>query len=113
MIKVYGIPTCDKIKKTLALMNNKKVSYEFINVRKSPLSETGLKKIISHLGMEKVLNRQGMLYKKLGLKDKDLSGDQLFGELLKEQGMIKRPLIEKDGRFYCGFNEPEILNFIK
>ena len=113
LIHVYGVPTCDKIKKTKSLLDNNKIDYMFINVRKEPLTREKLAKAVDKLGLDIVLNRKGMLYRKLGLKDKNLSNEQLFIELYNEQGMIKRPLIEKNGSFHCGYNEQSILSFVK
>jgi Spx/MgsR family transcriptional regulator len=113
LVNVYGVPTCDKIKKTKSLLEKNKIDYIFINVRNEPLQREKLMQAVHQLGLDVVLNRKGMLYRKSGLKDKNLPDDRLFNELIKEQGMIKRPLIEKNGSFYCGYNEPAVLNFVK
>ena len=113
MVKIYGVPTCDKIRKTQSLLKTNKIDFLFVNVRKSPISKEELKKIVKQLGLGVVLNKQGMLYRKLGLKDKNLSDPQMLEELFLEQGMIKRPLIEKNGAYHSGFDEEAILNFIK
>lgn len=67
----------------------------------------------AQLGLDIVLNSKGATFRKLGLKDMGLNDDELFQRLLKEQGMIKRPLIEKNGRFRIGFDETGILEFVK
>ena len=113
MISVFGVPTCDKIKKTQSLLNSNSIDFEFINVRKSPISKDELKNIIEQLGLEVVLNKRGMLYRKLGLKDKNLSDQQLFSELLNEQGMIKRPLIKKGDKYHSGYDDEAIIKFLK
>lgn len=113
MLNVYGVPTCDKIKKTKSLLERNDIKYLFINLRKEPLKRETLAEAVKQLGLNVVLNRKGLLYKKRGLKDKNLSEEQLFNELLNEQGMINRPLIEKNGTFHCGYDEPAILSFAK
>ena len=64
------------------------------------------------LGIDLVVNSKGATYRKLGLKQKNLNEDELFEVLISEQGMIKRPLIENKGRFWIGFDETGILDFI-
>jgi len=110
---LYGVPTCDKIRKTQILLKNHQVNFEFVNVRKGPIPKEKLAKIVSLKGIDFVLNRNGILYRKLGLKDKHLDNDQLFEELFNEQGMIKRPLIEIDSDYHIGYDEDEILAFLK
>jgi len=113
VIKLYGVPTCQQIRKTKALFEENNISYEFVNVKKQPVSESFLRKVVDQLGLEKAVNTKGTTYRKLGLKNMDLDEEQLFQWLLKEQSMIKRPLIEKDGQFWIGFEPEGIMNFIQ
>lgn len=113
MIKLYGVPNCQKIRKTKALFEENAIEYEFVNVKKHPLTREELQAVVEQLGLENVLNSKGPTFRKLGLKGKNLSDDELFEWLLKEQGMINRPLIKKDNRYWIGFDEQGILNFVK
>ena len=65
------------------------------------------------LGIDVVVNSKGTTYRKLGLKQKNLNENELFEVLVSEQGMIKRPLIETKGRFWIGFDEAGIVDFVK
>jgi len=112
MIKIYGIPNCNQIKKTRTLLEAGKIEYDFINVRQQPVEEEKLREAVRQLGLSRVLNSKGSTYRKLGLDGNRLSEDELFQRLLSEQGMIKRPLIEKDDRFWAGFDENGIIRFV-
>ena len=112
MVKLYGVPNCKQITNTKILFEENDIEYEFIHVKKTPIPQEQLSKIISQLGQDLVMNRRGMMYRKLGLKDKKLNPQEEFKYLLSEQGMIKRPLIEKNGKYLIGFDETAILNFI-
>jgi len=112
LILVYGVPSCDKIKKTKSLLSSNNIDFTFVNVRQNPIARKKLEEMVSQLTLDKVLNRQGMLYRKKGLKEKNLTVDQLFEELLNEQGMIKRPLIEKQGLYLTGYDEKAIMDFV-
>lgn len=72
-----------------------------------------LAEAVRQLGLERVLNSRGTTYRKLGLKDMKLNEDELFDWLQREQGMIKRPLIEKEGQFLVGYDEEAILDFTR
>ncbi len=113
MITVYGVPTCQKIRKTKALLEENGIEYQFVNVKKQPISREELQKVVEQLGLMNVLNYKGPTFRKLGLKGKNLSEEELFEWLLKEQGMINRPLIKKGEKYWVGFDEQGILEFVK
>ena len=112
MIKLYGVPNCQQIRKTKGLFEEHNIEYEFVHVKKTPVSADFLREVVKQLRLGTVLNNKGMTYRKLGLKDMNLSDEELFEWLVKEQAMIKRPLIEKNNRFWVGFDEKEILEFL-
>ena len=113
MITLYGVPQCQKIRKTKALLETNGIDYTFVNVKKHPLTREELKKVVDQLGLQSVLNSKGPTFRKLGLKGQNLSEDELFEWLLKEQGMINRPLIKKGDVYWVGFDEQGVLNFVK
>ena len=94
-------------------MEENSVEYEFINFKKTPVSEAFIRDVVHQLSLDAVLNSKGATYRKLGLKQMDLKEEELLLWLVKEQGMIKRPLIENKGRFWIGFDEKGILGFVK
>ncbi len=112
MIVLYGVPTCQKIRKTKALLEQLNVNYQFVNVKKTPIPEEQLRTIVKQLGLQNVVNSKGPTYRKLGLKDKNLDDEALFQILLKEQGMITRPLIQKGDQYWVGFDEEGIKKFV-
>ena len=94
-------------------MELKNINYEFINVKKSPISKAHLGKISKEVGMELIFNMKGPTFRKMNLIYSDLAQAKKLDLLYENQGMIKRPLIEKSGKYHVGFNEEKILQFIK
>jgi Spx/MgsR family transcriptional regulator len=113
MVIIYGVPQCQKTRKTKTLLEEHGIEYKFVNVKKQPINREELKKIVDQLGLQNVLNSKGPTFRKLGLKERNLDEEELFKWLLKEQGMINRPLIKNGDRYWVGFDEQGILNFIK
>ncbi|MEJ2543813.1 MAG: Spx/MgsR family RNA polymerase-binding regulatory protein [Calditrichaceae bacterium] len=111
MIKLFGVPSCNKIRDAKVILDSNNIEYQFVNVKKAPISENQLKDIINQLGMDKVLNKQGLTYKKLGLKQMNLNDTQQLQWLLKEQGMIKRPLFENKGKYLIDSDEHAVVAF--
>jgi Spx/MgsR family transcriptional regulator len=112
MIRLYGIPNCNKIRNTQKLFQKHEINFDFINVRKTPLTEDKLRHVISELGIEAVLNKKGTTYRRLQLDYDKMSDDERFGHLLRAQSMINRPLIEKRDHYHVGFDEEAILRFV-
>ena len=113
MIKLFGVPSCNKIRDAKVILESNNIGFQFINIKKTPIPENQLKEIINQLGMEKVLNKQGLTYKKLGLKQMNLNDTQRLQWLLKEQSMIKRPLLENNGHYLIDSEESTILAFCR
>ena len=113
MIKLYGVPSCNKIHDEKVILENNNIIYQFINVKKTSIPEDQLNKIISQLGIDRVVNKQGLTYKKLGVREMNLNDEQLFQWLYKEQGMIKRPFLENAGQYLIDLDKQKIIDFCK
>jgi Spx/MgsR family transcriptional regulator len=106
-MKVYGITNCNTVKKALDWFKTNNVAYEFHDFKKLGISREKLEEWDAKAGYEKFLNKQGLTWKQLdpavkeGVKTKE---DAL--KLLQEKtSMIKRPVIEKEGFLFFGFDE--------
>jgi len=113
MIKVYGIKNCNKVRDTFKWLKKNDVEYEFIDLKKEPLSEGKLDEFVHKVGLDVLVNRRGMKWRQLGLKDKNLSEDELFDELLEHQVMIKRPVLEKGEAILVGYDEDSFEGFLE
>jgi Spx/MgsR family transcriptional regulator len=88
------------------------VDYQFIDLKKDPLSEGKLDEFVHKVGLDVLINRRGTTWRNLGLKDKNLDEDQLFDQLLANQIMIKRPVLELDDAVLVGFDEDAFDSFV-
>lgn len=101
------------MKKTFKWLDDHGVEYEFINLKQTPFTGDELAQLVELVGLDTLLNRRGMMWRKLGLAHKDLTEKELFEELLEHQTMIKRPvLIDDDSAVLVGFDEEAIENFV-
>ncbi|HKJ30320.1 MAG TPA: arsenate reductase family protein [Balneolales bacterium] len=113
MIKICGIKNCNTMKKTFQWFKDNGIDYEFVDLKKTPFSEEELAQLTELVGLDTLINRRGMMWRKLGLAHKDLSDQELFQQLLSHQTMIKRPvLIDDDSAVLVGFDEDAIANFV-
>ncbi|HBX66168.1 MAG TPA: hypothetical protein DEG32_08410, partial [Balneolaceae bacterium] len=103
---------CNKIRDTKKWMDTHDVEYEFIDVRKDPLTREELKELEYKVGLDVLVNKRGRKWRDLGLADKDLSDDELFEQLLEHQVMIKRPVLIKDESVLVGYDEDSFEAFV-
>lgn len=94
-------------------MDNKEIPYEFIDVKKEPLSMDELKDLEFKVGIDVLVNRRGTTYRQLGLKDKTLSKEELLEVLEQNQSMIKRPVLVHENSVLVGYDEEAFENFLK
>ena len=108
MVKIYGIPNCDTMKKARAWLDSHKVEYAFHDYKKQGIDKARLEGWIKQAGWETLLNRAGTTFKKLPDADKDgLTGKKAIALMLAQPSMIKRPVLEQNGRITVGFKPEE------
>jgi Spx/MgsR family transcriptional regulator len=106
-MKVYGITNCNTVKKALDWLKENKLAYEFHDFKKLGISTDKLNDWDEKAGYDKFLNKQGLTWKQLdpAVKESIKTKDDALQLLQQKTSMIKRPVIEKDGFLYFGFNE--------
>ncbi|ADV45623.1 arsenate reductase family protein [Nitratifractor salsuginis] len=107
MIKVYGIKTCDTVRKALKFLKEKGVEFEFVDFKKTPVGCEKIDEWLQKVDINTLFNKRGTKYRMLKLKELDLDEAGMREWLCKENLLIKRPVIElEDGRVIVGF-DPE------
>lgn len=112
MLHIAGIKNCNKIRDTKKWMEEHDVEFEFIDIKKDPLSRDELKELEFKVGLDVLVNRRGRKWRDLGLADKDITDEELFEQLLEHQTMIKRPVLLKDESVLVGYDEESFGAFI-
>ncbi len=113
MLHIIGIPNCDKIKATKNWMDSNEIEFEFIDVKKEPLTIDELSELEFKVGIDVLVNKRGTTYRTLGLKDKELSTEEMLEVLEQNQSMIKRPVLVYEDAVLVGYDEEAFKNFLK
>ena len=108
MIKLYGIPNCDTMKKARKWLESNGLEYEFHDYKKLGVPENNLKKWVKKAGWETLLNRRGTTWRKL---DDDIKNNideaSAIQVMLDNPSAIKRPVLESGNTLFVGFKEDE------
>ncbi len=115
MVRLYGIPNCNTVKKARNWLLNNNIAYEFHDLRKMVITDEQLGKWCEVFYWEKLLNRQGMTWRKLDTSVKNQVVDQNSAINLMQQKptIIKRPILEADNDMLLGFDEAEYERFLQ
>jgi len=108
MIKIYGIPNCDTMKKAMKWLDKNKLVYEFHDYKKWGVPEKDLKLWVKNAGWEVVLNKRSTTWK--GLSDKmkkSLNEHSSIRVMMESPSSIKRPVLVNDKALIIGFKEDE------
>jgi Spx/MgsR family transcriptional regulator len=106
-VTIYGIKNCDTMKKAFTWLGAHGVAYDFHDYKKSGVGTAELTRWCSAAGWQSVLNRAGTTFRKLDEADKAaLTGDKAIALMVAQPSMIKRPVLDADGKLEIGF-KPE------
>lgn len=101
---LYGIRNCDTMKKAWTWLDQHGVAYAFHDYKKQGIDRAHLEAWIAQVGWERLLNRAGTTFKKLPDADRqDVDESKAIALMLAQPSMIKRPVLEADGRLLVGF----------
>ncbi len=106
MVTLYGIPNCDTIRKARRWLDEHGVEYRFHDFRKDGLERSRLQAWVDELGWETLLNKRGLMWRRLPADKKtDLDESRAVALLLEEPAMIKRPVLDLGDRRIVGFSD--------
>jgi len=107
MIKLYGIPNCDTMKKARVWLAEHGVDYAFHDYKKAGIDEKMLRAWVKELGWKPLLNTRGMMWRKVPQDVKDsIDEASAIALMLETPSIIKRPVLDTGKRRYVGF-KPE------
>lgn len=108
IIRVYGIPNCDTVKKARTWLTQQKLEYEFHDFKKQGVPAEKLPIWMDALGWDALTNRQGTTWRKLepAMQASVTDASSAAQVLQAHPSVIKRPVVEwPDGRITVGFKE--------
>lgn len=105
MYKIFGIPNCDTVKKARTFLDNKKLAYDFIDFKKIRPTVEDIERWSKNFGGLPV-NTKGATYKKHKDEYESLDEKGRIQFIIVNTSMIKRPILEKEGKVVAfGFDE--------
>ncbi len=108
MMKLYGIPNCNTVKKARVWLDENQIQYEFHDFKKLGVNQAMAENWLTQQPWEKLVNRAGMTWRKLSDETKaSITNNASATALMADKtSVIKRPILEQDGKILAlGFKE--------
>lgn len=102
-VTIYGIKNCDTMKKAFSWLDSHGVAYTFHDYRVSGIEEGPIAAWCKAAGWEKVLNKASRTFRALPGSAGDLTEARAISLMVSEPTIIKRPVLDANGRIEVGF----------
>lgn len=101
---MYGIKNCDTVKKARAWLDSRGIVYQFHDYKTAGVDGGRLARWCEAHGWETLCNRAGTTFRKLPDAEKrDADNARAIALMVAHPSIIKRPVLEIDGRVLVGF----------
>jgi Spx/MgsR family transcriptional regulator len=106
---IYGIKNCDTVKKAQKYLQNRDISYEFHDYKKSGIDKETLSEWCDMLSWQVLLNKRGTTWRNLSddIKNSVVDKESAMNVMLNNHSIIKRPVLEKGDLLIVGFDEDQ------
>ncbi|HEY0651706.1 MAG TPA: ArsC family reductase [Chryseosolibacter sp.] len=107
---LYGIKNCNTVKSALDWLRKKNIDFEFHDYKTKGITADKLRSWSKQVGWESLVNKNGTTWRQLedATKEKTTNESAAIALMLEKTSVIKRPLLEENGRVITlGFNEEQ------
>ena len=107
---VFGIKNCNTVKRALEWLGSHNVAYDFHDYKTKGITASKLAEWSRQVGWEALVNRKGTTWRQLdeSQKERVTNQDAAIRLMTEKTSVIRRPLIEEDGKVVAvGFDERE------
>ena len=105
-VTLYGISSCDTIRKAKSWLASHEIEFEFHDYRRQGLEQPLLESLIAALGWEAILNRRGTTWRSLPDRAKEqIDQASAIQVMMENPAIIKRPILASNQQFHLGFSD--------
>jgi len=108
---VYGIKNCNTVKSAVDWLQRHNIDFEFHDYKSKGITEAKLKTWSKQVGWESLVNKRGTTWRQLDeqVQKKITNEKNAIALMMEKSSVIKRPLIEQDGKvIVLGFEEESL-----
>lgn len=104
MITLYGIKSCDTVRKARRWLDQHDIEYQYHDLREDGLSKARAKAWLTTLGQQVLVNRRSTTWKSLSTERRESMDDgEAVKALLEHPTLVKRPVLDTGSEIHVGF----------
>jgi arsenate reductase (glutaredoxin) len=109
MLKIYGIPNCDTMKKAMTWLTRNKLTFAFHDYKKEGIGKAKLEEWCGQVGWEVLLNKKSTTWRELPVAEQQKVTTQASAIklMMSHTSSIKRPVLEHPKGLLVGFKEAD------
>lgn len=108
MVTIYGIKTCDTVRKARRWLTDRGVDFTFHDLRADGLDSAMLDAWVDELGWEVLLNRRGTTWRQLPEAEREAPNrERAITLMLAHPALVKRPVLDLGDRRVVGFKDSD------
>lgn len=106
MIHIYGIRSCDTMKKAFTWLDSHHIAYTFHDYKRDGIDAATLADWVARVSRTPLVNTRGTTWRKLPDEARQIDTDaDAIALMAAHTSLIKRPVLDTgDGRLLVGFN---------
>jgi arsenate reductase (glutaredoxin) len=107
VVKIYGIPNCDSVKKAMVWFKENGISYEFHNYKTEGITAVKIKEWLQFTSIDAILNKKSTTWRSLTAAEQKSATKkkEAIKLLIANTSLFKRPIIELENDLLVGFDE--------
>ena len=107
MIKIYGVPNCNSVKKTRVWLDEHSVAYQFHDFKKSGIDAATLQTWLKTIPLDVLINKKGTTWRGLSEAEKAMADapETAIALMMSKTSVIKRPVVVHGAQIFVGHDE--------
>lgn len=111
MTTLYGIPNCSTVKNARSWLDEKQLSYVYVNFKTTAPTAEQLNRWLDAVGNDALINKRGTTWRQLSNTEQAAANSRNHAISLMQArpSIIKRPVLEHNSRITVGFSPERYL----
>ncbi|MBI2780993.1 MAG: arsenate reductase [Chloroflexi bacterium] len=105
LVQVFGTPDSQATRAALRFFKERRLEVHFVDIHRKPIAPGELRRFVERLGARTLADTEGKAWRDAGLAYLSMPDADLADRLLRDQRLLKLPLVRVDNGYAAGRDE--------